>query len=76
MCNALVGIELASTMGDEIRDPARDLGPAIAIAGLVSILLAAWALFEASRLWTTRPADLPRGRLGSSSSIACRLRRC
>ena len=38
MCNALVGIELASTMGDEIRDPARDLGPAIAIAGLVSIL--------------------------------------
>lgn len=38
MCNALVGIELASTMGDEIREPARDLGPAIAIAGAVSIL--------------------------------------
>lgn len=38
MCNALVGIELASTMGDEIRDPGRDLGPAIFIAGLVSIL--------------------------------------
>ena len=37
MCNALVGIELASTMGDEIRDPRRDLGPAIAIAGAVSI---------------------------------------
>jgi amino acid transporter len=37
MCNALVGIELASTMGDEIRDPTRDLGPAIAIAGAVSI---------------------------------------
>lgn len=37
MCNALVGIELASTMGDEIRDPKRDLGPAIAIAGAVSI---------------------------------------
>ncbi|MGH9143948.1 MAG: APC family permease [Vicinamibacterales bacterium] len=37
MCNALVGIELASTMGDEIRDPGRDLGPAIAIAGAVSI---------------------------------------
>ena len=37
MCNALVGIELASTMGDEIRDPQRDLGPAIAIAGAVSI---------------------------------------
>jgi amino acid transporter len=37
MCNALVGIELASVMGDEIRDPRRDLGPAIVIAGLVSI---------------------------------------
>ena len=38
MCNALVGIELASTMGDEIRDARRDLGPAIAIAGVVSIV--------------------------------------
>ena len=37
MCNALVGIELASTMGDEICNPQRDLGPAIAIAGAVSI---------------------------------------
>lgn len=37
MCNALVGIELASTMGDEIRNPARDLAPAIGIAGFVSI---------------------------------------
>jgi amino acid transporter len=37
MCNALVGIELASTMGDEIRNPWRDLVPAIAIAGSVSI---------------------------------------
>lgn len=38
MCNALVGVELASTMGDEIRDPKRDLGPAVAIAGAISIL--------------------------------------
>ena len=38
MCNALVGLELASTMGDEIRDPQRDLGPAAAIAGVISIL--------------------------------------
>jgi len=37
MCNALVGIELASTMGDEIRDPEHDLKPAIATAGVVSI---------------------------------------
>src|SRR5262249_42464006 len=38
MCNALVGIELASTMGDEIRNPARDLGFAIGIAGAASIV--------------------------------------
>jgi glutamate:GABA antiporter len=38
MCNAFVGIELASTMGDEIRDPARDLRPAIFIAGGASLL--------------------------------------
>jgi glutamate:GABA antiporter len=37
MCNALVGIELASTMGDEIRDADRDLAPAIGIAGAASI---------------------------------------
>ncbi len=38
MCNALVGVELASTMGDEIRDPRRDLGPAIAVAAVIAIL--------------------------------------
>lgn len=38
MCNALVGIELASTMGDEIRNPERDLRPAIFIAGVASLL--------------------------------------
>ena len=38
MCNAFVGIELASTMGDEIRDPGRDLPPAIFIAGGASLL--------------------------------------
>src|SRR5206468_3315936 len=48
MCNALVGIELASTMGDEIRDAERDLVPAIAIAGAVSI--AAYLLATASVL--------------------------
>jgi len=37
MCNALVGLELASTMGDEIRNPARDLAPAIVIAAVVSL---------------------------------------
>ncbi len=38
MCFAFIGIELASTMGDEIRDPARDLRPAIFIAGAVALL--------------------------------------
>ena len=38
MCNAFVGIELASTMGDEIRNPRRDLPPAIFIAGGVSLV--------------------------------------
>lgn len=37
MCNALVGVELASTMGDEIRDPARDLKPAVIIAGVTAL---------------------------------------
>lgn len=37
MCNALVGVELASTMGDEIRDPARDLKPAVIIAGVMAL---------------------------------------
>ena len=47
MCNAFVGVELASTMGDEIRDPARDLKPAILIAGVVSLAsyaLVTWAI--------------------------------
>jgi glutamate:GABA antiporter len=54
MCNALVGIELASTMGDEIRNPRRDLGPAIAIAGVVSI--ASYLLVTGAVLWLV-PVD-------------------
>jgi amino acid transporter len=54
MCNALVGIELASTMGDEIRDPARDLAPAIAIAGVVS---AACYLAVTGAVLTLVPVD-------------------
>jgi glutamate:GABA antiporter len=49
MCNALVGIELASTMGDEIHDARRDLAPAIVIAGVVSIL--SYVLVTAAVLW-------------------------
>jgi amino acid transporter len=54
MCNALVGIELASMMGDEIRDSARDLAPAIAIAGVVSI---ASYLLVTGAVLTLVPAD-------------------
>lgn len=39
VCFALVGLELASLMGDEIRDPRRDLPPAILWGGIASGLL-------------------------------------
>ena len=48
MCNAFIGIELASTMGDEIRNPGRDLKPAILLAGGLS--LAAYLLVTAAVL--------------------------
>jgi glutamate:GABA antiporter len=37
MCNAFVGIELASTMGDEICDARRNLPSAIYLAGAISL---------------------------------------
>ena len=36
ICFGLVGLELASVMGDEIRDPARDLPQAVAWGGIIS----------------------------------------
>ncbi|MBV9340073.1 MAG: APC family permease [Acidobacteria bacterium] len=36
ICFGLVGLELASVMGDEIRDPARDLPQAVAWGGVIS----------------------------------------
>lgn len=62
MCYAFIGIELASTMGDEIRDPARDLKPAVLAAGgisLVSYLLVTWAVL----------ALVPAGEVGSIQGI-------
>jgi amino acid transporter len=56
MCNAFVGIELASTMGDEIRDPERDLPPAIFIAGGVSLL--SYVLVTGAVLMLVPIADL------------------
>jgi amino acid transporter len=39
ICFGLVGLELASVMGDEIRDPARSLPGAVAWGGVISGLL-------------------------------------
>jgi amino acid transporter len=39
ICFGLVGLELASVMGDEIRDPDRDLPPAVLGGGIVSGVL-------------------------------------
>ncbi len=39
ICFGLVGLELASVMGDEIRDPARDMPGAVAWGGIISGLL-------------------------------------
>ena len=37
MCFAFIGIELASTMADEIRDPGRDVPRAVVIVGVISL---------------------------------------
>lgn len=62
MCNAFVGIELASTMGDEIKDPTRDLPFAIYVAGAVS--LASYVLVTAAVLTL-----VPSGQLGAIQGI-------
>jgi glutamate:GABA antiporter len=56
MCNAFVGIELASTMGDEINDARRDLPPAVYLAGALS--LAAYVLVTAAVLMLVPIAQL------------------
>ena len=62
MCNAFIGIELASAMGDEIRDPEKDIKPAILTAGVVSLVSYAfvtWAIL----------ALVPIGKLGVIQGI-------
>jgi amino acid transporter len=56
MCNAMVGIELASTMGDEIRNPDRDLRPAILIGG--GVMLLAYLLVTAAVLGLVPVSEL------------------
>ena len=62
MCFAFIGIELASTMSDEIRHPARDVPRSIVITGviaLVAYLLVADALI----------ALVPPGELGAIQGV-------
>ncbi|MBI3297223.1 MAG: APC family permease [Elusimicrobia bacterium] len=62
MCNAFIGIELASAMGDEIQNPARDMKPAIFTAGIVSLVsyaLVTWAIL----------ALVPIGKIGVIQGI-------
>jgi amino acid transporter len=54
MCFAFIGVELASTMSNEIRHPERDVPRAIAIVGVVS--LAAY-LFVTDALLALVPSD-------------------
>jgi amino acid transporter len=62
MCFAFIGIELASTMGDEIQHPERDLPRAIAIAGGVS--LAVYVLVT-----TAIQALVPGGEMGTIQGV-------
>ena len=39
MCFGLVGLELASVMGDEIEEPRKNIPPAVLLGGLVTVVL-------------------------------------
>ena len=62
MCFAFVGIELASTMGDEIEHPERDLPRAIYITGAVALTL--YILATLAVLWL-----VPIGEMGVIQGI-------
>jgi len=62
MCFAFIGIELASTMADEIRNPERDVPRSVVIAGLIS--LAAYLLVADALL-----ALVPAGELGAIQGV-------
>ena len=62
MCFAFIGIELASTMADEIRNPERDVPRSVVITGaiaLVAYLLVADALLVL----------VPAGELGAIQGV-------
>lgn len=56
MCFAFIGIELASTMSDEIRHPRRDVPRAIAITGVVALV--AYLLVADALLALVPPGEL------------------
>jgi amino acid transporter len=62
MCFAFIGIELASTMADEIRHPERDVPRAAAIVGIVS--LASYVAVTDALL-----ALVPSGELGAIQGV-------
>ena len=62
MCFAFIGIELASTMADEIRQPERDVPRAIVITGVIA--LASYLLVTDALL-----ALVPAGELGAIQGV-------
>ena len=62
MCFAFIGIELASTMADEIRNPERDIPRAIVITGVIAIV--SYLLVTDALL-----ALVPRGELGAIQGV-------
>ncbi|MEO8681632.1 MAG: APC family permease, partial [Vicinamibacterales bacterium] len=62
MCFAFIGIELASTMADEIRHPARDVPRAIIITGAIALL--SYLLVTDALL-----ALVPSGELGAIQGV-------
>jgi amino acid transporter len=61
-CNAFVGVELASTMGDEIRDARHALPVAVYLAGAISLL--SYLLVTGAVL-----ALVPAGQLGAIQGV-------
>ena len=62
MCFAFIGIELAATMADEIRDPERDMPRAIGITCGIALLSYVFATFALLTL-------VPSGELGAIQGI-------
>ena len=56
MCFAFIGIELASTMSDEIRDPARDVPRSIVITGVIALV--AYLLVADALIALVAPGEL------------------